>query len=47
MKNVHAFQDSTILFKLFTKTIKKRTNDQKGGFLETLLGTLQSVLPVN
>ena len=40
MKIVQALQDSNILLKGFTKTIKNETKEQKGGFLSMLLGTL-------
>ena len=41
MKIVQALEDSNILLKRVTKTIK---NDKKGGFLGMLLGTLGSSL---
>ena len=40
MKNVQALEDSNILLKGVTKTIKNETKEQKGGFLTMLLGTL-------
>ena len=40
MKIVQALEDSNILLKGVTKTIKKETKDQKGGFLSMLLSTL-------
>ena len=40
MKIVQAFEDSNILSKGVTKTIKIETKEQKGGFLSMLLGTL-------
>ena len=40
MKIVQALEDSNILLKGVTKTIKNKTKEQKGGFLSTLLGTL-------
>ena len=40
MKNVQALEDSNILLKGVTKTIKNETKEQKGGFLSMLLGTL-------
>ena len=40
MKTIQALQDSDILLKGFTKTIKNETKEQKGGFLSMLLGTL-------
>ena len=40
MKIVQALEDSNILLKGVTKTIKNKTKEQKGGFLSMLLGTL-------
>ena len=40
MKIVQALEDSNILVKGVTKTIKNETKEQKGGFLIMLLGTL-------
>ena len=40
MKIVQALEDSGILLKGVTKTIKNETKEQKGGFLSMLLGTL-------
>ena len=40
MKIVQALEDSNILLKEVTKTIKNETKEQKGGFLSMLLGTL-------
>ena len=40
MKFVQAIEDSTILLKVVTKTIKNEAKEQKGGFLSMLLGTL-------
>ena len=40
MQIVHALEDSNILLKGVTKTIKNETKEQKGGFLSMLLGTL-------
>ena len=40
MKIVQALEDSTILRKGVTITIKNETNEQKGGFFSMLLGTL-------
>ena len=37
MKIVQALEDSDILLKGVTKTIKNETKDQKGGFLSTFL----------
>ena len=39
MKMVQALEDSNILLKGVTKTIKNETKEQKGGFLSMLLGT--------
>ena len=44
MKIVQALEDSNILFKGATKTIKNETKEQKGGFLSMLLGTLGTIL---
>ena len=44
MKIVQALEDSNILIKGFTKTIKNETKEQKGGFLSMLLGTLGASL---
>ena len=40
MEIVEALEDSDILLKAVTKTIKNETKNQKGGFLSMLLGTL-------
>ena len=47
MKIVHALEDSNILLKGVTKTIKNETKEQNGGFLGMLLGTLGASLVVN
>ena len=44
MKIVKALEDSNILLKEVTKTIKNETKEQKGGFLSSLLGTLGASL---
>ena len=44
MKLFQALQDSNILLKYVTKTIKNETKAQKGGFLSMLLGTLEDSL---
>ena len=44
MKIVQALEDSNILLKGITKRIKNETKEQKGGFLITLLGTLDANL---
>ena len=40
MEIVQALEDSNILLKKVTKTIKNKTEEQKGGFLSMSLGTL-------
>ena len=40
MKIVQTLEDSNILLKGVTKTIKNETKERKGRFLGTLLGTL-------
>ena len=48
MKIVQALEDSNILLKGVTKTIKNETKEQKGGFLSMLLGTLgASIMRMN
>ena len=42
MKIVQVLEDSNILIKGVTETIKNETKKQKGGFLGTLVGTLGS-----
>ena len=44
MKIVQALEDSNILLKRITKTIKNETKEQEGGFLSRLLGTLGASL---
>ena len=44
MEIVQALEDSNILLKRVTKTIKNKTKEQKGGFLGKLVGTLGSIL---
>ena len=44
MKIVQAFEDSNILLKRVTKTIKNETKEQKRGFLSMLLGTIGASL---
>ena len=44
MEIVRALEDSNILLKEVTKTIKNETKEQKGGFLSMLLGTLGASL---
>ena len=43
-KIIQALEDSNILLKAVTKTIKNETKEQKGGFLSMLLGTLGASL---
>ena len=44
MKIVQALEDSNILLKAVTNTIKHEAKEQKGGFLRMLLGTLGASL---
>ena len=44
MKIVQALEDSNILLKGVTKTIKNETKEEKGGFLSMLLGTLSMLV---
>ena len=44
MKFIQALEDSNILLKGVTKTIKNEAKEQKGGFLSILLGTLRASL---
>ena len=44
MKIVQALEDSNVLLKGVTKTIKNEAKEQKGGFLGVLLGTLGASL---
>ena len=44
IKIVQALQNSNILLKGVTKTMKNETKEQKGGFLNMLLGTLGASL---
>ena len=44
IKIVQALEDSNILLKGVTETIKNETKEQKGGFLSMLLGTLGASL---
>ena len=44
MKIVQALEDSNVLLKAVTKTIKYETREKKGGFLSMLLGTLGASL---
>ena len=47
MKIIQALEDSDILLKGITKTIKNETKEWKGGFLSMLLGTLGASLLEN
>ena len=47
MKNVQVLEDSNILLKGVTKTIKDETKEQKGGFLSMLLWILGATLLAN
>ena len=47
MKIIQAFENSNILLKGVTKTIKKETKEQLGGLLSMLLGTLGASLSGN
>ena len=44
VKIVQALEDSNVLLKGKTETVKNETNEQKGGFLSMLLGTLDASL---
>ena len=44
MKIIQTLEDSNILLKRVTKTIRNETKEQKGGFLSMLLGTLAASL---
>ena len=44
MKIVQALEDSNILLKGVTKTIKNETKEQKGGFVSMLLGIIGASL---
>ena len=44
MKIVQALEDSNILLKRVTKTIKNETKEQEGGFVSMLLDTLGASL---
>ena len=44
MKIFQALEDSNILLKGVTKTIRNKTKQQKGGFLGKLMGTLDKSL---
>ena len=47
IKIVQSLEDSNILLKEITETIKNETKEQKGGFLSMLLGTLGASLLEN
>ena len=44
LRTVQALEDSNVLLKGITKTIKNESKEQKGGFLSILLGTLGAIL---
>ena len=44
IKILQALEDSNILLKGVTETVKNETKEQKGGFLSMLLGTLGASL---
>ena len=44
MKIIEALENSGILLKGVSKTIENETNEQRGGFLSMLLGTLGTSL---
>ena len=44
MKIVTSFEDSGLLIKRISETIKNEAKEQKGGFLRMLLGTLGASL---
>ena len=44
MKVIQALEDSNILLREVTKTIKNETKEQKGGLLSMLFGTLEASL---
>ena len=47
IKIVQALEDSNVLLKGVTETVKNETKEQKGGFLSMLLGTLDAHFLVN
>ena len=47
MKTVKSFKESGLLIKDLIETIKNETKERKGGFLDTLLGTLGGSLLEN
>ena len=44
LKVVESLEDSEILLKGVSETIKNEAKEQKGGFLSMLLGTLGAIL---
>ena len=44
IKIVQVLEDSNVLLKRVTETVKNETKEQKGGFLSMLLGTLGASL---
>ena len=47
MKLVKSLEESGLLIKVVSETIKSEAKNQKGGFLGMLLGTLVAILLVN
>ena len=47
MEIVQTLEDTNILLKGVTKTIKNETKEEKGGFLSMFLGTLRASLSGN
>ena len=45
MKIVKSLEESDLLIKIFSETIKNHVKEQKGGFLRMLLGTLDASIP--
>ena len=45
MKIVKSLEESDLLIKSFSETIKNHVKEQKGGFLRMLLGTLDASIP--
>ena len=44
MKTIRSLEESGLLIKSFSETIKNKINEQKGGFLRMLLGALGATL---
>ena len=43
MKTVKCFEESVLLIKAISKTIKNKAKERRGGFLGMLLGTLCAI----